>query len=170
MRGRHFFIPLSDEDLHHYASCNILNDERLLHVYLLHPRKGSLLFTLQLDEETMEYRQRFIVPGLDRETVHRINERMQDGDSAQLKIFEKNYTLLQSGADYGYFVINRLFAKTADSIAPTGKFHIFFEGWKDFGEGEWEEHDGVLENIKGLQLKKEQLHLISEAVKEMNRR
>lgn len=139
MTGRHLFVPLERDDVFYYASCNIVNDDSLVYVYLLHPLRGSLRFTLYFDEKQMQYKPRFIVPGLDQLTLLKLNEHLttETSDAAQHNK-SSNYHIHIYKDSYGYLVINRLYKRTAEGIHPTGKFHIFYEQWHELKEFEWD--------------------------------
>ena len=167
MTGRHIFIPLQAGIANHYASCNILNDDSLLYVYLLHPERGSMLFTLMFDETAMQYKPRHIVPGLDGKTIELINEKIHEDILIDTSLYENNYRFVETGAGYGYLVINRLFVKVENSIAPTEKFHVFQEGWEQLNEYEWDGLKGLVA-LKGQMPDQHISKLINQTIGDMN--
>lgn len=139
MTGRHLFVPLETDPEFYYASCNIVNDDSLVYVYLLHPQRGSLLFTLHFDEKEMQYKPRFIVPGLDQLTLLKLNEHLvSEASNAAPNNNSNNYHIHINKESYGYIVINRLYKKTAEGIQHTGKFHVFYEQWHELKAFEWD--------------------------------
>lgn len=167
MTGRHLFIPLEIDNENYYASCNIVNDESLIYVCLLHPKQGSLLFTLNFDESSGVYKSRFIVPGLDQLTLQLLNEKLMEDDAgANTGLYEKNYRIIENDDEYGYAVINRLYKRAGEGIAPTGKFHVFYEGWKEFGEYEWGDHGFI--SAKGTLPDEKEIERINGAIEKMN--
>lgn len=166
MKGRHLFIPLAYGNPFYYASCNIINDDSLLYAYLLHPARGSMLFTLNFDEGTKQYKLRHIVPGLDKMTIGLINENIHGEPVDMPGLYRTNYHFTETGEEYGYFVINRMFVKDGESIRPSEKFHIFYEGWDAFNEYEWDARGFV--SAKGDAPGEKEMQLIDAAIKRMN--
>ncbi|MFV0606280.1 MAG: hypothetical protein ACK5NK_10605 [Niabella sp.] len=141
MTGRHFYIRLGSED-NYYASCNILNDEGLIYVYLLHPHIGSFTFTMYFDERECKYLPRFIVPGLRKNDIVLINEAVFTTSSDE-PVTSDNYRLAITGEEYGYIVVNRMFEKLNGTTFPSGKFNIFYEDWNSYGEYLWSSENGL---------------------------
>lgn len=165
MKGRHLFIPLEPGNKDFYASCNIMNDEGLVYVYLLHPQSGSLLFTLYFNNALEKYESRYIVPGLNNVTVGLINEALlRDELETAYAVYADRYQLVEGEGDYEYFVINRMFESKNGIINPTEKFHVFHEAWNNFNEYRFN-LSGLVQNRDGLT--PEQVKRLSDAINAM---
>lgn len=166
MIGRHLFVPLEPQNKNYYASCNMMNDEGLVYVYLLHPNRGSLLFTLYFDANGAKYKCRYIVPGLDQKTINLINEGLINNHNKTIKnVYSDRYKFVETDEKYEYFVINRLFESKSGMINPTGKFHVFHEVWSAFNEYEFDTHGVVVK--KGIALNAAQCEVIANAILKM---
>lgn len=168
MIGRHSFISLDSGNRNYYASCNIMNDDSLVYVYLLHPVRGSLLFTLYFDENDFAFKSRFFVPGVDKKTVDLLSKKLtEDGVDEGSEVYMNHYALLTNQNDYGYMVINRMYGKDENSLVLTGDFHIYYERWNEFSEYVYNVNTGAI-TTNGKELTTLEISRIETAIRNMN--
>lgn len=138
----------------------------MLFVYLLHPQRGSMMFTLVFDKVIQQYNPRYIVSGLDAETLDWINSGLSNITDELVQGYEKDFSLEPMGESYGYIVVNRLYVKNEKGIRPGGDFHIFYEGWETYGECIWNPANGVA-RIQGFEMTADIHALIKSVVDKM---
>ncbi|WP_018629164.1 hypothetical protein [Niabella aurantiaca] len=82
----HFIVPLEDENNRYYASCNFhyfedydgIAPDGSVDVYLLHPKKGSIVTRLELDAENEMYNVAEGMPALDSLEIDAISQAIKE--------------------------------------------------------------------------------------------
>lgn len=82
----HFIVPMEDDHNRYYASCNFhyfedydgISPDGSVDVYLLHPKKGSIVTRLELDAENEMYNVAEDMPALDSLEIDAISQAIKE--------------------------------------------------------------------------------------------